>query len=74
METFRQFLLQWPTFARLKLKHLGSHTFGQQEDVAETDNSRLNKFVIGLKPMINLIEVLRTPTDRCYKPFKRDPC
>lgn len=52
METFRQFLLQWPTFARLKLKHLGSHTFGQQEDVAETDNNRLNKFVIGLKRFV----------------------
>lgn len=44
---YRHFFLHCPTFARLRLKHLDSLTFGEPLVIAETDISRLNKFVIG---------------------------
>ena len=54
VETSRHFLLHCPAFARLRLKHLGNHTFGGPEDLAETDIGRLNKFVIGTKRFVDM--------------------
>lgn len=44
VDTF--FILHCPAFARLRLRHFGSLTFGKPEDIAETDVSYLNKLVI----------------------------
>ena len=54
VETSRQFPLHYLAFVRLRLKHLDSLTFGKPEDIAETDISRLNKFVTGAKRFVDL--------------------
>ena len=54
VETSRHFLLHCPAFARLRLKHLGNHTFGGPEYLAEMDIGRLNEFVIGTKRFVDL--------------------
>ena len=47
LETFRQFHRHCLAFARLRLKHLGSLTFGEPENKTETCISRFNKFLKG---------------------------
>lgn len=48
-ETSHHFHLYCPAFARLRLKYIGKHTFGEPGEVAEINVNRLNKFVIRLK-------------------------
>ena len=75
-----------PIFTRLRLKDLGNLTFGEPEDIAETDISRLNKFLIGSKRFVDVqgsydsvfrsfrtvFYLVFTTTDRRFKPSKWD--
>lgn len=55
VETSRHYLLHCLVFSRLRLKHLGNHTFGWSVDLAETYIRSLNKFIIlGSKRFIDL--------------------
>lgn len=54
MEISRQFFLFCPDFARLRLKHLRSITFGKPEDIAASDVGRLKKFKIGSKRIVDM--------------------
>ena len=52
VKTSQHYLLHYSVFPRLRLKHLGSLTFGERENMAKTDISSLNKFVVGPKCLV----------------------
>ena len=54
VETSRHFLRHCLYFARLGLKHLGSHTYGEPGDIPETDIRCLKTFVLGSNRLVDL--------------------